>query len=102
MTPAGGVWVLWPRTAITLENYERVHDGMTRAEVETILGGPPRDETDGRITAGLSPGVVIWIGPDHTIYLWFSADDRVKNRSIERHSYGYENPAKMVSRWLRL
>jgi len=34
---AVGVWRLWPQTAITLENYERINDGMTRAEVETIL-----------------------------------------------------------------
>jgi hypothetical protein len=40
-------WVLWPRTAITRENYERIHVGMTRAEVEAILGGPARDETGG-------------------------------------------------------
>jgi hypothetical protein len=40
----GVVWVaLWhakPRTAITRENAARIQEGMTLAEVETILGGP--------------------------------------------------------------
>lgn len=33
--------VLWPRPSrVTPENYERIRDGMTRAEVEAILGPP--------------------------------------------------------------
>src|SRR4051812_12875345 len=40
-------WLLWPRTAITRENAERVQVGMTRAEVEAILGGPARDDSTG-------------------------------------------------------
>ena len=41
-----GAWVLWPRpSAITVENAEKIRTGMSLAEVETLLGGPPRDET---------------------------------------------------------
>jgi hypothetical protein len=40
-------WLLWPRTAITRENAAMIRPGMTRGEVEAILGGPPRDETTG-------------------------------------------------------
>src|SRR4051794_8775799 len=36
------------RSAITSESCGKIHAGMTQAEVEAILGGPPRDETDGR------------------------------------------------------
>jgi hypothetical protein len=39
--------LLWPRTAITRENAARIQVGMTLAEVESILGGPVRDETTG-------------------------------------------------------
>jgi hypothetical protein len=40
---AVGAFALWPRTdRITLENYDRIHQEMTRAEVEAILG-PPGD-----------------------------------------------------------
>jgi hypothetical protein len=47
---AVGVWLLWPRTAITRENAEKIQPGMTLAEVEAILGGPARDESTGRPT----------------------------------------------------
>jgi hypothetical protein len=41
---AVGVWLCWPRTAINRDNFEKIHAGMARAEVEAILGGPPRVE----------------------------------------------------------
>jgi hypothetical protein len=45
-----GLWLLWPApSAITRENAAKIKDGMTRAEVEAILGGPARDETTGPI-----------------------------------------------------
>jgi outer membrane protein assembly factor BamE (lipoprotein component of BamABCDE complex) len=39
-------WALWPReqSAITRANAEKIQVGMTLAEVQTILGGPPRME----------------------------------------------------------
>jgi hypothetical protein len=40
---AGGTVVLWPRAErITRERFDHIHDGMTRAEVESVLG-PPGD-----------------------------------------------------------
>jgi hypothetical protein len=36
--------VLWPRPGITRANATRIQVGMTLAEVEAVLGGPPRDE----------------------------------------------------------
>jgi hypothetical protein len=41
------VVVLWPWTCpVTQENYDRIRDGMSRAEVEAILG-PPCDFSTG-------------------------------------------------------
>ncbi len=39
-------WALWPweQSAITRGNAEKIHLGMSLAEVQTILGGPPRTE----------------------------------------------------------
>jgi hypothetical protein len=39
-------WVFWPheQSAISRANAEKIHVGMTFAEVQTILGGPPRME----------------------------------------------------------
>jgi hypothetical protein len=45
-----GLWLLWPRSStITRENASKIQVGMTLAEVEALLGGPPRDELTGRV-----------------------------------------------------
>jgi hypothetical protein len=44
------VWLLWPRTAITRENADKIRMGMTLAEVETILGGRARNEATGTLS----------------------------------------------------
>jgi hypothetical protein len=45
---AAGAVVLWPKppSRITQENFDLIRDGMTRAEVEAILG-PPGDQRTG-------------------------------------------------------
>jgi hypothetical protein len=48
-----GVWLFLTRTAITRENFEMIQVGTTLAEVETILGGPERDESTGPLLAVL-------------------------------------------------
>jgi hypothetical protein len=46
---AAGAFVLWPRTdRITRENFDRIKEGMSRAEVEAILG-PPGDYRTGPV-----------------------------------------------------
>jgi hypothetical protein len=44
---AGTAAVLWPRPRVTKESYECVKLGMTRREVESIVGVPPGDYTGG-------------------------------------------------------
>ncbi len=61
---AGGAWLLWPRSAITRENAAKIRVGMTLVEVQTILGGPPRDETTGPFV--LDPDFVEPAGEDWT------------------------------------
>jgi hypothetical protein len=39
--------LLCQHTSITRENEARIREGMTMAELEAILGGPPRDEISG-------------------------------------------------------
>jgi hypothetical protein len=49
------VFRLWPRTTvITPESFAHLRVGMPRAEVEGILGGPPRDESSGPSQMDLS------------------------------------------------
>jgi hypothetical protein len=47
LTVAGTVAFLWPRPRVTKESYERIKLGMTRREVEAVVGGPPGDYTGG-------------------------------------------------------
>jgi hypothetical protein len=50
-----GVWLLWPRSSvINAENAAKIHAGMTRTEVEALLGGPARDDRSG---PGISGGI---------------------------------------------
>jgi hypothetical protein len=37
-----------PPHRVTRKNYERIHNGMTQAEVEALPGGPPGDYRTGR------------------------------------------------------
>jgi hypothetical protein len=42
-----GMWLLWPRTVITRDTFDKVQVGMNLAEVEAVLGGPERNESTG-------------------------------------------------------
>jgi hypothetical protein len=42
-----GIWLLWPRpSAISPENRAKIEKGMTLADVEEILGGSARNESN--------------------------------------------------------
>jgi hypothetical protein len=75
---ASPAWLAWPHTAITRQNAGRIRRGMTRQEVEVILGGPPREE-GGHYpvfgTAGLPWEE--WATPDIVIFVTFDDNGRV-------------------------
>jgi hypothetical protein len=78
---AFGVWLLWPRTAITRENAAKILPGMTLAEVEAILGGPARDETPKRPLVVKIQGVhpdCEWNSDQVSIWLHLDAEGRVR------------------------
>jgi hypothetical protein len=85
------VWLLWPRTAITRENAERIAVGMTLAEVEQILGGPARDEATGPVTAD-GPGT-LWLMAPRKQYLLVDYGARVTVP-------GAKAPAPAAPRWV--
>src|SRR6516165_6941322 len=87
---AGVVVALWPsRERITQENFDRIREGMSRAEVEGILGSPgdyttgPLNDPDGiEIPLSLLPppsGVEsAWWAADYgTVGVWFDEGGRV-------------------------
>jgi hypothetical protein len=72
-------WLLWRPSAVTKENIHRIQPGMTRAEVEAILGGPPQEEPGGglmyldgdSVSAGPLRGSANWIGDDWAVTVQF-------------------------------
>jgi outer membrane protein assembly factor BamE (lipoprotein component of BamABCDE complex) len=83
----GGVALvtLLPRytgSGITEANYRRIMTGMTEAEVETVLGCPPGNYTDGRAlclrayTSFPGLGEREWVGLRGTVVAWFRVEDR--------------------------
>jgi hypothetical protein len=57
---AVGVVALWPQAVdrVTKESYDRIHAGMTRTEVEAILG-PPGDYSSGPTSGGIDYGGIL-------------------------------------------
>ncbi len=125
---AVGLWLLWPRTAITRENAAKIKVGMTLAEVESILGGPDRDEgtgtfiyTDesrewdgargnGVITATTNvrkdgseyQGRRMWKSDTVMILIDFNEEILVSNTESIGLAPVAESPLDMLRRWLHL
>jgi hypothetical protein len=91
---AAEAFVLWPREdRITEDNFQRIKDGMTRREVEAILG-PPGDHAsgpvafpvrgepktwEGRRAGGMVGGSMFcWVDDSFFIGVGFDHDDNVR------------------------
>jgi hypothetical protein len=116
-----GVWLRWPRqTAITQENAARIEAGMSRAEVEAILGGPARFEASSDCvivnkqgffngvpfdSAGVSrpkvPDPTQWVSDCALILVVFDEDGTVK-WSHAWSSRPTETFVEKIRRWLGL
>jgi hypothetical protein len=104
-----GVYALWPRAGITRTNASAICDGMTRAEVAAIMGGPPGDyHTPGRECSYdysfLHPGNSTseeWIGDEGLVLVAFDAEGRaVANLFVEVHQE--ETVFDKFRRWIGL
>jgi hypothetical protein len=86
------VTLLLPRPSrVTRENSERIKEGMSRAEVEEILGGPPGDyrtkptnlDRDAVARAILSVFFnAEWCGDEGEVWVSFGPDDKVRDMSF--------------------
>jgi hypothetical protein len=121
---AAAAWLLWPRTAITRENFDRIEVGMTLAEVEAILGGPPREEATGPFVPRDGDPDSVWIthefmviiGPGapafpadrgwaaHSLLVWvtFDAEGRVSAKNCLPVRRATEPLLDRLRRWLGL
>jgi hypothetical protein len=103
-TIAVGVWLSWPRTAITRENAERIQPGMTLAEVEAILGGPARDEGPEQRSAVSIQSVRPdreWNSAQVSVWVFLDVEGRVREcRAIPVPPA--PGPLERLRRWLGL
>jgi hypothetical protein len=77
-------WIFWPRPQLIPGGFEKVKVGMTLAEVETVLGGPPGVYCSDRAYANYTTSGVKgkrdssiiheWVGAENCIAVWFNAD----------------------------
>jgi hypothetical protein len=93
---AGTTFVLWPRPdRITAANCARIREGMSRAEVEAILGGPPGDyrtvltEPDGDepfYTVVRAPPDLDALGRQHDALQRMTEEERLEWKRINQPS----------------
>jgi hypothetical protein len=103
-------WLVWPRTAITRENAAQIGEGMTRSEVEAILGRTPIPRpTDRKIWHRTPNGAEMFVGDywwegDMVIIVAF--DDAGKVRETQTFevpdSRRRDTFLDKVRRWLHL
>ncbi len=105
---AVGVVALWPESdRITLWNYQRLQGGMTRAEVEEILGPPGdfRTETKSPVYGPKwlkEPRTAeMWLTDDSVILVWFDASQRVKEKWGHSRGDSTPEPFRTIKRWWR-
>jgi hypothetical protein len=102
---------VWPRASeINSENAAKIKHGMTRAEVESILGGPPRFDATGRVSYDLtgipgvrpiSPAMREWTSDEVLVMVWIGVDDRVQ-RCVAIPVRREESIIVIGRRWLGL
>jgi hypothetical protein len=72
-----------PRPGITKENGWRIKEGMTKAEVESILGGPPKPSAPGKPAYEKSGNGAegVWLHYGLGVWVAFDSRDQVTHRS---------------------
>jgi hypothetical protein len=87
----GFVWLTLPPPGVTRENYERIREGMSQADVEAVLGVPPGAYGRGGIAEIASSNSILvfdpswrtecWAGDTISIQVSFDTDGRVAWKS---------------------
>ena len=104
---AAGAWLIWPTpSAISLEHAAEIRAGMTVAQVEAILGGPPRDEAPQsaemrRIFQSVRPDLE-WSSDQVSVWVYLDADGRVKESHAIPAPPGSRDAMALLRRWLRM
>ena len=96
--------------AINKEIVAKIENGMTLAEVEAILGGPARDESNALALGGYCRAepdrsdwsIKEWISDDAAVAVWFGDDEFVTDSTEFTILRQHESYLDKVRRWLRL
>jgi hypothetical protein len=93
-----GTWVLWPRPPrVTRARFDRIQPGMTLADVQAIVGGPPADYRSGPTTLGVGSREILagaarpaevrtWKTDEATVVVSFDADGHAVVKSFSEAS----------------
>jgi hypothetical protein len=118
------VWLLQPISPINPHNAAKILTGMTRAEVEAVLGGPSREESTGPLAAletddrAASDALVasffvrsvsqsslarygFWASDAAMVSVWFDPAghvSRLESLAVRRRP---ETPLEVIRRWWR-
>lgn len=104
------LWVTWPSPpgdVINRRAYEQIHEGLTRAEVDELVGLPPGDYTAHKNAPGgfrSSPGVpppLWWASDEGCLVVWFDADGLVISKDWQPFGVGRPFPRNPVRDWVR-
>ena len=97
---AFAAWALQPRpSAINQWNASRIEKGMTLAQAEAILGGPPRQEGERYPCCLFGPRPAAeWGTPSLVVRVSLDHDGHV--RSVDQ--YHDDGPLEFVRQWLGL
>jgi HAMP domain-containing protein len=106
-----GGWLLRPHTRIGQETYLKINNGMTQAEIEALIGGPPGNYGvgEGEIDLGASwglayqpsPNARLWLGPTVAIEVAFE-DGRATSKALYSVWRQYDSEFDRVCQVLHL
>ena len=105
-----GVVALLPRCPINEANFAKIKVvGMSQAEVESLLGGPPGAYTSrpymfgrSRIVPTGTAATKEWLGDGGLIFVDFDKDAKVFNAHFQEVTFLREDFFRRVRRYLRL
>jgi hypothetical protein len=78
---------------ISEASYRRIQIGMTRTQVEEILGGLPRREAPLHhfFSGGWYSGAESWVGESGIVLVWFDMTDTVYNKEFADQGFHWVN-----------
>jgi hypothetical protein len=87
------LWLLWPRT-LWHKDAERIHEGMTLAEVETILNGPADVQATWIFVTDTNKGTI-----SRDVKLWYCLDVTEKSAYADANciSVAFDQNGEVIS-----